>query len=72
MNSMKWDYKVISVDKLFQGSEDHDIAVSKEAATARRNKVGHGMENTLNELGEESWELVAIAGDFGIFKKPKN
>lgn len=69
---MKWDYKVISIDKLFQGGEDHDIAVSKDAATARRSKVGHGLENTLNELGEESWELVALAGDFGIFKKPKN
>ncbi len=69
---MKWDYKVISIDKLFQGGEDHDIAVSKDAAMARRSKVGHGLENTLNELGEESWELVALAGDFGIFKKPKN
>lgn len=72
MNSMKWEYKVISVDKLFQGSEDHDIAVSKEAATARRSKVGQGMESTLNDLGEDSWELVTIAGDFGIFKKPGN
>jgi hypothetical protein len=72
MNLMKWDYKVISVDKLFQGSEDHDIAVSKEAATARRNKVGQGMEGTLNELGGDSWELVTIAGDFGIFKKPRS
>ncbi len=69
---MKWDYKVISVDKLFQGSEDHDIAVSKEAAAARRNKVGQGLEGTLNQLGEESWELVSMAGDFGIFKKAKN
>lgn len=72
MSLMKWDYKVISVDKLFQGSEDHDIAVSKDAAAARRNKVGHGLESTLNQLGEESWELVSIAWDFGIFKKPKN
>ncbi len=72
MNLVKWDYKVVSVDKLFQVSEDHDIAVSKDAASARRNKVGQGMEGTLNQLGEESWELIAIVGDFGIFKKPKN
>jgi hypothetical protein len=69
---MKWDYKVISVDKLFQGSDDHDIAVSRDAAASRRNKVGQGMENSLNQLGEDSWELVTIAGEFGIFKKPKN
>ena len=72
MSLMKWDYKVISADKLFQVSEDHDIAVSKEAASARRNNASQGMESTLNQLGEESWELVAIVGDFGIFKKPKN
>ncbi|MEQ9617545.1 MAG: hypothetical protein RIG61_00030 [Deltaproteobacteria bacterium] len=69
---MKWDYKVVSVDKLFQGSDDHDIAVSKEAASARRSKQGVGVESALNQLGEDSWELVTIAGEFGIFKKPKN
>jgi len=69
---MKWDYKVVSVDKLFHGSDDHDIAISKEAATARRSKVGHGVEQTLNDLGNESWELVTVVGDFGIFKKPKD
>ena len=67
---MKWDYKVISVDKLFHDIGDHDIAVSKDAASARRSKAGEGMENTLRGLGEESWEFVTIAGDFGIFKKP--
>jgi hypothetical protein len=69
---MKWDYKVVSVDKLFHGSDDHDIAISKEAATARRSKVGEGVEQTLNDLGKDSWELVTVVGDFGIFKKPKD
>ncbi len=69
---MKWDYKVISIDILFQRSNDHDIAVSKEAANARRSNVGQGIENALKELGEDSWELVSITGDFGIFKKPAN
>lgn len=69
---MRWDYKVISVDKLFQGSDDHDIAVSKEAAAARRSKQGEGIESALKQLGDDSWELVTITGEFGIFKKPKN
>lgn len=69
---MKWDYKVVSVDKLFHGSDDHDIAISKEAATARRSKVGQGVEQQLNDLGKDSWELVTVVGDFGIFKKPKD
>jgi len=69
---MKWDYKVVSVNSLFQDSNDHDIAVLKEAAGARRATMGQGMEKTLNELGKESWELVSITGEFGIFKKPAN
>ena len=67
---MKWDYKVMPVDKLFQSSNDHDIAVSKDAASTRRTTMGQGIEKTLNELGKESWELVSILGEFGIFKKP--
>ena len=69
---MKWDYKVVSVDMLFQSANDHDIAVSKEAANARRNSVGEGIEKALNDLGKDSWELVSITGEFGIFKKPAN
>lgn len=67
---MKWDYKVVPVDKLFRSSNDHDIAVSKDAASTRRATMGQGVEETLNELGKESWELVSILGEFGIFKKP--
>jgi hypothetical protein len=69
---MKWNYKVVSVDSLFQGTNDHDIAVSTEAASARRAIAGEGFEQTLNDLGKESWELVSITGEFGIFKKPAN
>lgn len=69
---MKWDYKVVSIDLLFKGSNDHDIAVSKDAANARRASAGEGIENALKKLGKESWELVSITGDFGIFKKPAN
>ncbi|MEM7008490.1 MAG: hypothetical protein AAF462_05075 [Thermodesulfobacteriota bacterium] len=69
---MRWDYKVVSIDTLFQSSNDHDIAVSKEAANARRVNAGAGIESALNDLGKDSWELVSITGDFGIFKKPVN
>ena len=69
---MNWDYKVVSIDVLFQSSNDHDIAVSKEAANARRASAGEGIEKALNDLGKDSWELVSITGDFGIFKRPTN
>ena len=69
---MKWDYKVVTIDQLFHGSADHAIAISKEAAAARRNKQGQGVEGTLNKMGDESWELDTIVGDFAIFKRPKD
>lgn len=67
---MSWDYKVVTIDKLFNETGDHDIAVSKDAASARRAKQGEGIEATLKDLGKDSWELVSIVGEFGIFKKP--
>lgn len=66
---MKWAYKVVSIDELFEEDRDHDIAVSLQAAVNRRTKIGHNMEEALNKLGSEGWELVSIYGEFGIFKK---
>lgn len=66
---MKWQYKVISADELFSGNGDHDIAVSKDAAQARRKKMGKNIEDTLNGFGSEGWELVNIFGEIGILKK---
>jgi hypothetical protein len=68
---MKWDYRVVPVDELFPEHDDHDIAVSKQAATTRRSKIGRGFEQNLSRLGADGWELVAIFGEFGIFKKPR-
>lgn len=68
---MKWDYRVIPVDELFPEHDDHDIAVSKQAATNRRAKIGMGFEQNLNKLGDDGWALVNIVGEFGIFKKPR-
>jgi predicted regulator of Ras-like GTPase activity (Roadblock/LC7/MglB family) len=69
---MNWIYKVVTVDSLFKEGNDHDIAVSREVAIARRANAGESMEKALNELGKDSWELVSIQGEFGIFKKPSN
>ncbi len=68
---MKWEYKVVNVNNLFHQSDNHDIAVSKEAAESRRAKIGVGLESELNRLGAQSWELVSLMGEFGVFKKPK-
>ncbi len=69
-NVKKWDYKVISIEELFGGEENHDIAVSKEAATMRRSRVVEGLEGNLKKLGSDGWELVALISEFGVFKKP--
>jgi hypothetical protein len=66
---MKWEYRVVSIDELFPEHVDHDIAVSKLAATTRRSKLGRGFEENLNKLGADGWELVAILGEFGVFKR---
>ncbi|MGQ0793047.1 MAG: hypothetical protein ACT4NX_03055 [Deltaproteobacteria bacterium] len=67
---MNWDYKVISLDELFPEHTDHDIAVSRQAASSRRGKLGGGLENKLKELGADGWELITIAGEFSVFKRP--
>ncbi len=66
---MSWSYKVLTTNELFPEEHDHDIAVSKEAAAQRRRRLGSGLEEVLNKLGSEGWELVHIVGEFGIFKK---
>lgn len=58
------------MDELFSDHEDHDIAVSKQAAANRRSKIGKGLEHNLNQHGVQGWELITIIGEFGIFKKP--
>jgi hypothetical protein len=67
---VNWQYRVISIDELFSDHEDHDIAVSKQAAANRRSKIGKGLEQNLNQHGVQGWELITIIGEFGIFKKP--
>jgi|GEM_PF-566515 len=66
---MKWEYKVVTADELFAEQQDHDIAVSIQAAASRRSRIGLNVEETLNKLGSEGWELVNVYGEFGIFKK---
>ncbi|MBI4228893.1 MAG: hypothetical protein HY693_04130 [Deltaproteobacteria bacterium] len=68
---MNWEYKIIPWDELISNYEDHDIAVSKQAASSRRSKIGKGLEQNLNQQGDLGWELITIFGEFGIFKKPK-
>ena len=66
---MKWNYKVVTTDKLLRRTNDYDIAVSKEEVDARRNKSQLSLENELGKLGSDGWEFVTLIGDFGIFKK---
>ncbi|MCH8028350.1 MAG: hypothetical protein IH874_00240 [Candidatus Dadabacteria bacterium] len=65
---MKWIYKVVPVDDLLS-EDDHDIAVSKKAAASRRERIGKGVEENLNNLGSEGWEFVHVIGDLGVFKR---
>lgn len=69
---MTWEYKVVSIDNLIADQGDHDIAVSKEAAQNRKQKLSISFEDSLNNIGKEGWELVSVFSEFGIFKKLVN
>ena len=66
---MRWEYRVVPLDELFPDHGDHDIAVSKQAAATRRSKLGRGLEQNLNQLGADGWELVSMMGEVAIFKR---
>jgi hypothetical protein len=66
---MVWEYKVVSIDNLIPDQGDHDIAVSKQAAQNRKGKLSNSLEDNLNNLGKDGWELVSVFSEFGIFKK---
>ncbi len=66
---MSWEYKVVSIESLIPDEGDHDIAVSKQAAQNRKEKLSSSLEDSLNNLGKEGWELVSVFSEFGIFKK---
>ncbi|HSG30700.1 MAG TPA: DUF4177 domain-containing protein [Thermodesulfobacteriota bacterium] len=69
---MPWEYKVVSIESLIPDDGDHDIAVSKQDAQNRKEKLSNNMQDSLNNLGNDGWELVSIFSDFGIFKKLAN
>lgn len=67
---MSWEYKVVSTEELFPDQVDHDIAVSKQAASTRRSKLSGGLQGNLNRLGAEGWEFISIFGELAVFKRP--
>ena len=68
----EWEYKVVTTDTLLQELQSHDIAVSHEASSARKESSKSKLETSLNKLGTDGWEFVAVVGEYGIFKKSKN
>ena len=68
----EWEYKVVTTDSLLQELQSHDIAVSHEASSARKESSKSKLETSLNKLGNDGWEFVAVVGEYGIFKKSKN
>ena len=70
MNKIQeWEYKVVTTDSLLQEPQNHDIAVSQEASNERRESSKSSIENSLNKLGQDGWELISVLGEFCIFKK---
>ncbi len=67
-----WEYKVIATDFLLQVPQNHDIAVSQEASNERKESSKSTIQQSLNKLGHDGWELITVLGEFCIFKKSKN
>ena len=67
----KWEYKIVPLKKMVEDSSNHDIDVSVEKGKQKAEKSRTGMENTLNKLGDEGWELVVSYRDFAVLKKRK-
>lgn len=66
---MKWEYKVVHTSSFLPREDDHDIAISQDAAQARGNRMSSTIEERLNALGAEGWELVNFSSEFAIFRK---
>ncbi len=55
---IRWDYKVIYINKLVGEAEDHDGIVS-------------GFENGLKKLGDDGWELCLEVNGGVVLKRPR-
>ena len=55
---IRWDYKVIYINKLVGEAEDHDGSVS-------------GFENGLKNLGDDGWELCLEVNGGVVLKRPR-
>ena len=56
--SGKWEYKVVHVSELIGGAKDVDGIVN-------------GLQNNLNDLGDDGWELSLEVNGGVVLKRPK-
>ena len=68
----EWEYKVVATDSLLHVLQNHDIAVSQTASNERKESSKGSIQQSLNELGHDGWELITVLGEYCIFKKYKN
>ncbi len=56
--SRKWEYKVVHISELVGGANDLDGIVT-------------GLENSLNDLGDDGWELCLEVNGGVVLKRPQ-
>ena len=82
--SATFEYKVVSSSTLVQeiaikamqlrheqqGTRSPKAAIDPPSDSELASKVVQKIENTLNELGAEGWELAGVTDSFYILKRP--
>ena len=70
----KWEYKIYDMTEDVLGGifRKTDKAGGKtDKAASKTDKLEDKLEASINKLGEEGWELVAVAAPQLIFKRPR-
>jgi len=63
--AVKWKYKYVTLKTLINATSDRDLLYSEEGLNKK-------IEEALNKLGHQGWELIHVGDQGYLFKRPGN